>query len=62
MVYAKEGVLARSGKHPAVVEIVQRPFEERDKQDPRELTKIRQGIEVTEGVFPFPSRNSTRSI
>ena len=28
-------------------------FEERDKQDPRDLTKIRQGIEVTEGVFPI---------
>jgi len=28
-------------------------FEERDKQDPRELTKIRQGIEVNEGVFPI---------
>ena len=29
-------------------------FEERDKQDPRELTKIRQGIEVTEGISNFP--------
>ena len=63
MVYAKEGVLRPDPANTRLLlRLFNARFEERDKQDPRELTKIRQGIEVTEGVFPFPSKNSTRSI
>jgi len=54
MVYAKEGVLtADPANTRLLLRLFNARFEERDKQDPRELTKIRQGIEVTEGVFPI---------
>jgi LPS export ABC transporter permease LptF len=54
MVYAKEGVLSPDPANTRLLlRLFNARFEERDKQDPRELTKIRQGIEVTEGVFPI---------
>jgi lipopolysaccharide export LptBFGC system permease protein LptF len=54
MVYAKEGVLTSDPANTRLLlRLFNARFEERDKQDPRELTKIRQGIEVTEGVFPI---------
>ena len=54
MVYAKEGVLTPDPANTRLLlRLFNARFEERDKQDPRELTKIRQGIEVTEGVFPI---------
>jgi LPS export ABC transporter permease LptF len=54
MVYAKEGELTPDPANTRLLlKLFQARFEERDKQDPRELTKIRQGIEVNEGVFPI---------
>jgi lipopolysaccharide export LptBFGC system permease protein LptF len=54
MVYAKEGVLTPDPANTRLLlRLFNARFEERDKQDPRDLTKIRQGIEVTEGVFPI---------
>ena len=54
MVYAKEGVLTPDPANTRLLlRLFNARFEERDKQDPRELAKIRQGIEVTEGVFPI---------
>ena len=52
MVYAKEGVLSPDPANTRLLlRLFNARFEERDKQDPRDLTKIRQGIEVSEGVF-----------
>ena len=54
MVYAREGVLTPDPANTRLLlRLFNARFEERDKQDPRDLTKIRQGIEVNEGVFPI---------
>ena len=54
MVYAREGVLTPDPANTRLLlRLFNARFEERDKHDPRELTKIRQGIEVNEGVFPI---------
>jgi 50S ribosomal protein uL11 len=53
MVYAKEGLTPDPANTRLLLRLFNARFEERDKQDPRDLTKIRQGIEVTEGVFPI---------
>ena len=58
MVYAREGVLTPDPANTRLLlKLFNARFEERDKHDPRELTKIRQGIEVNEGAcFYFARR------
>lgn len=54
MVHAKEGVLSPDPKNSQLLlKLYNARFEERDKNDPGDLTKIRQGITVKEGMFPI---------
>ncbi len=58
MVHAKEGVLTPDPQNSRLLlKLYNARFEERDKNEPGDLTKIRQGITVTEGVFPISLEN-----
>lgn len=55
MVHAKTGILTPDPDNTRLLlKLFDARFEQRDAEDPRDLTKIRQGIEVEEGVFPIP--------
>ncbi len=54
MVHAKEGELAPDPANTRLLlKLFNAKFEERDKNDPRDVTKIHQGIVMDEGVFPI---------
>jgi len=54
MVHAKEGILTPDPSNTRLLlKLFNARFEERDKDDPRDITKIRQGIVMDEGVFPI---------
>ncbi len=55
MVHAKEGVIKPDPENSRLlIHLKDARFEQRDEKDPRDITKIRQGIVVSEGVFPIP--------
>ena len=54
MVHAKEGVLtADPANSRLLMKLYDARFEQRDEKDPRDISKIRQGIVMSEGVFPI---------
>jgi lipopolysaccharide export system permease protein len=57
MIHAKEGIL-KPDPNPEntrlLIYLKDAIFEQRDEKDPRDITKIRQGMAVSEGVFPIP--------
>jgi len=54
MVYAKRGILTSDPENPRLLlKLFDARFEQRDEEDPRNLGKIRQGIVLSEGVFPI---------
>ncbi|MCX7868332.1 MAG: LptF/LptG family permease, partial [Terrimicrobiaceae bacterium] len=54
MVHAKSGLLTPDPENSRLLmKLRDARFEQRDAQDPRDLARIRQGIEVEEGVFPI---------
>jgi lipopolysaccharide export LptBFGC system permease protein LptF len=55
MVHAKTGVLTPDPENTRLMlELTDARFEQRAADDPRDLTRIRQGIEVEKGNFPIP--------
>jgi lipopolysaccharide export LptBFGC system permease protein LptF len=55
MVHAKTGILTPDPENTRLLlKLFDARFEQRDTDDPRDLTKVRQGIEVEEGIFPIP--------
>lgn len=55
MVHAKEGVIQPDPQNSRLlIYLKDARFETRDEKDPRDITKIRQGIVVSEGSFPIP--------
>lgn len=55
MVHAKSGLLIPDPANTRLLlKLFDARFEQRDAADPRDLTKVRQGIQVAEGVFPIP--------
>lgn len=54
MVYAKRGILTSDPENSRLLlKLFDARFEQRDEEDPRNLSKIRQGIVLSEGVFPI---------
>lgn len=54
MVHAREGMLTPDPANSRLLlRLRDATFEQRDEKDPRDLTRIQQGIEVEEGVFPI---------
>lgn len=54
MVHAKEGILtADPANSRLLLKLYDARFEQRDEKEPRDITKIRQGIVMSEGVFPI---------
>lgn len=54
MVYAKEGVLTPDPENSRLLlRLFNARFEQRDEKNPRDITKIQQGIVMSEGVFPI---------
>jgi lipopolysaccharide export system permease protein len=54
MVHAKSGVLTPDPENTRLLlKLFDARFEQRDAKSPRDLTRIRQGIEVDEGIFPI---------
>lgn len=54
MVYAKEGILTSDPKNSQLLlKLFNARFEQRDEDDPRELSKIRQGIVFEEATLPI---------
>ncbi|MEI6490965.1 MAG: LptF/LptG family permease [Verrucomicrobiota bacterium] len=55
MIYAKEGVLSTDPGDSSrlLLRLFNARFEQRDEKEPRELSKIQQGIVMKEGVFPI---------
>ena len=54
MVHAMSGVLIPDPQNSQLLmKLKNARFEQRDAEDPRDLTRVRQGIEVEEGVFPI---------
>jgi lipopolysaccharide export LptBFGC system permease protein LptF len=54
MVHAKSGLLTPDPENTRLLlKLFDARFEQRDSKDPRDLTKVRQGIEVNEGIFPI---------
>lgn len=54
MVHAKSGVLTPDPENTRLLlKLFNARFEQRDQNEPREVTKVRQGIQVSEGVFPI---------
>jgi len=55
MIFAKEGKLFRDHQdHGWYLRLYQTSFEERDRKDPLDVTKIRKGISVSEGTYRLP--------
>lgn len=55
MVHAKEGILTPDPENTRLlIRLTDARFEQRDEKDPRDISKIRQGMAVSEGVFPIP--------
>ena len=55
MIYAKEGVLTTDPDDSSrlLLRLFNARFEQRDEKEPRDVTKIQQGIVMKEGVFPI---------
>lgn len=54
MVYAKRGILTSDPENARLLlKLFDARFEQRDEEDPRNIAKIRQGIVLSEGVFPI---------
>ncbi len=54
MIYAKEGVLTPDPENSRLLlRLFNARFEQRDDKDPRDVSKIQQGIVMQEGVFPI---------
>ena len=54
MIYAKEGVLTPDPANSRLLlRLFNARFEQRDEKDPRDVSKIQQGIVMQEGVFPI---------
>lgn len=54
VIFAKRGELAPDPKNERLLlKLFDARFEQRDRNDPRELTKIQQGIVMQEGMFPI---------
>ncbi len=54
MVYAREGTITPDAANTRLLlKLKDARFEQRDANDPREISKIRQGIVVQEGIFPI---------
>jgi len=54
MVHAKEGLLTPDPANTQLLmKLYDARFEQRDAANPRDLARVRQGIEVSEGVFPI---------
>lgn len=54
MVHAKEGILTSDPENSRLLmKLFDARFEQRDEDDPRDVSKIRQGIVLNEGVFPI---------
>ena len=54
VVHAKSGVLSPDPENTRLLlKLFEARFEQRDAKNPRDLTKLRSGIEVSEGVFPI---------
>lgn len=54
MIYAKEGVLTPDPENSRLLlRLFNARFEQRDEKDPRDVSKIQQGIVMKEGVFPI---------
>lgn len=54
MVYAKEGVLTPDPENSRLLlRLFNARFEQRDEDNPRDISKIQQGIVMSEGVFPI---------
>ncbi len=55
MVHAQRGKLIPDPAHSRLLlKLYNAQFEERDPKDPRNIKKIRQGINLVEGTFPIP--------
>jgi lipopolysaccharide export system permease protein len=55
MVHAKEGILKPDPENTRLlIHLKEARFEQRDEKEPRDINKIRQGLSVSEGVFPIP--------
>lgn len=55
MIYAKQGVLANDPENSSrlLFQLFNARFEQRDEKEPRDVSKIQQGIIMKEGVFPI---------
>ncbi len=54
MIHAKEGIItADPANSRLLLKLFDARFEQRDEKEPRDITKIRQGIVLSEGVFPI---------
>ena len=55
MIYAKEGVLTNDpdDRSRLLLRLFNARFEQRDEKEPRDVSKIQQGIVMKEGVFPI---------
>lgn len=54
MVHAKQGLLTPDPKNTQLLmKLFDAQFEQRDAANPRDLTRVRQGIKVSEGIFPI---------
>ncbi len=54
MVHAKSGILTPDPENSRLLlKLFDARFEQRDANEPRDLSKVRQGIQVDEGVFPI---------
>ncbi len=54
MIYAREGVLTPDPENSRLLlRLFNARFEQRDEKDPRDVSKIQQGIVMQEGVFPI---------
>ena len=55
MIYAKEGVLSTDPDNGSrlLLRLFNARFEQRDEKEPRNVSKIQQGIVMKEGVFPI---------
>lgn len=55
MVHAKEGVIKPDPENTRLlIHLKKARFESRDEKEPRDISKIRPGLSVEEGVFPIP--------
>ena len=63
VVHAKRGVISADENNPRLLlKFYDAHFEQRDVKHPRDLTKVRQGIELSEGTFPLSLANFYESL